>query len=473
MRVSEAFGLGRTQAALDFVDVDTSGDVAVFVDPRALLLFNTEWGQGCVNLVQEFFSEVLRLIGEDRDPRRLLGELHEPNETRLGLSRGRAQGRAIGEDLALQLGQALQRSQAVATGLLQDLEDTVLLIPGIGPDMISDITTNLIRGPLLEYTQEVAEEYGMALERAYPGPVWSPATRRWTAEYADVLRADGRPLILVPKAIVRRRLNYDADEYYEHYILPQLQSEEIEAATELVELLRNGRRRVTKRAVREKYGQGKSVSEQVTLRVPRLLEDYRRNKADVSGPMSHDALADVEEVANPNWDDLLAAVTAIPAGTDDADRYHSAVKDLTTALFYPALTKPVKEQPIHDGRKRIDISFANVAKSGFFYWLALHHPAGHVFIECKNYTGDPGNPELDQLAGRFSPSRGQVGLLICRTLDQKERFIQRCRDTATDRRGFIIALDDSDLEVLVEARKRGDSLGELGYLKTRFDELIM
>ena len=38
MRVSDAFELSRSQPHLDFVDVDTSGDVPVFIDPRALLL---------------------------------------------------------------------------------------------------------------------------------------------------------------------------------------------------------------------------------------------------------------------------------------------------------------------------------------------------------------------------------------------------------------------------------------------------
>ena len=35
MRVSEYCRLGRKQPTLDFVDVDTTGDVRVFIDPRA------------------------------------------------------------------------------------------------------------------------------------------------------------------------------------------------------------------------------------------------------------------------------------------------------------------------------------------------------------------------------------------------------------------------------------------------------
>lgn len=48
---------------------------------------------------------------------------------------------------------------------------------------------------------------------------------------------------------------------------------------------------------------------------------------------------------------------------------------------------------------------------------------------------------------------------------------QRCRDAALDDRGFIIALDDDDLSILVEARK-ADGPEMFDYLIMRFRELI-
>ncbi len=83
------------------------------------------------------------------------------------------------------------------------------------------------------------------------------------------------------------------------------------------------------------------------------------------------------------------------------------------------------------------------------------------------------SPALDQLSGRFSPSRGQFGILVCRTLQNKDLFIQRCRDTALDDRGFIIPLDDDDLGVLVEERQSFSEPDFLPLLKERFDRLVM
>lgn len=95
------------------------------------------------------------------------------------------------------------------------------------------------------------------------------------------------------------------------------------------------------------------------------------------------------------------------------------------------------------------------------------------FGSIKNYGRDLGNPELDQLSGRFSPSRGQVGLLACRDFVDKKLFIQRCRDTAVDQRGYVIALDDGDLSALVDARRADDYATQFQLLQDRFQRLVM
>jgi len=120
------------------------------------------------------------------------------------------------------------------------------------------------------------------------------------------------------------------------------------------------------------------------------------------------------------------------------------VSDMTTNIIrkpliaYPNLTNPIVQHKIHDGRKRIDITYTNMAVNGFFKWVATHYPAPHIFVECKNYGREVGNPELDQLSGRFSPSRGQIGILVCRSFQNEKRFLKGCADTARDFRGFIL-----------------------------------
>lgn len=476
-RVSTVFKLKRSQATLDFVDVDVERDTRVFVSPRALTLMQTDWGDGCVSLIQNFFETVLQLIkdGKDTKAEALLQELREPNETHLGMSQGKSQGRALGDESAHDVWTALSQSAAAKSGLIQDLEDTVLLIHGISVDIVSDITTNIIRGPLIEYTQEQARQLGIPLTQGVPsGPMWHPSRGEWITDFVELPITKTGKLLLVPKAVVRRTSLYDMQYYYRHFMLEQMQREELKAGSALVTMLKKGPK-VHKKDLIEKYGGDKKAVIEQTLKRPDVLDEYRKEMGKRPFlPLSHEDLDNVEGEKPTDWDGLLNAVTSLGTGAEHASAYEKAIEALLTALFYPDLVHPVYQHEIHQGRKRIDIKYTNMAGVGFFEWLAKHYMAPQIFIECKNYRSEVANPELDQLSGRFGRSRGNVGMLICRHFDNKARFEQRCRDTALDDRGYIIALDDADLKALVDARKADDEAAYREYplLRQRFDTLI-
>lgn len=483
MRVSEYFSLGRSQATLDFVDVDVVADTPVFISPKALTLLPSDFGDECVHLVQNFFQTILELIrtGQNDKAESLLRVLREPNETRLGLSKGKARGHALGSESAHDVWQALSQSEAAKSGLLEDLEDTVLMIEGISVDIVSDIATNLIREPLIRYTQEMCELYGIPLQDGVnSGPLWSGSDRIWYSKFVRLPIAASARLLFVPKAIVRTHLQYDSGEYFRHFLLTHMQQVELDANSELVQIIKSGRgrrqitrRRVTKKSLVRKYGSGKKAIVRETRKYPEVLERYKAIKRDETHlPLTLDDIASIEGQARPDWDGLMQEVQDVAVGRVNATRYEKAVEGLLTGVFYPNLTNPVVRHRIHDSRKIIDITYTNMALNGFFRWVATHYPAPHIFVECKNYGSEVGNPELDQLSGRFSPSRGKVGLLVCRSFENKQLFLDRCADTAHDGRGFILPLDDQDLATLTEARKADPLFSNWPLLQNRFQQVV-
>ena len=139
-------------------------------------------------------------------------------------------------------------------------------------------------------------------------------------------------------------------------------------------------------------------------------------------------------------------------------------------LFYPSMCYPTIEREIHDGRKRIDLVFDNCAETGFFYRLSTTYkiPSPFIFVECKNYSNEISNPELDQLSGRFSFNRGRFGILTCRTSENYETLISRCRDTYKDDRGLIIPLIDEDLCNLLDVYDEQNSSSIDVYMQNKF-----
>jgi hypothetical protein len=301
---------------------------------------------------------------------------------------------------------------------LEDLEDTVLMIEGISVDIVSDITTNIIREPLIQYTQRMCEQYEIPIhEDVNSGPLWNSQDKTWYSKFVKMPMVPSGRLLLVPKAVVRTHLQYDSGEYFRHFLLTHMQQVELDANSELVQVIKSGRgrrkttrRRVTKKSLMKKYGTGKQALVRETQKYPEVLARYKAAKRDAKHlPLTLDDIASIEGQTKPDWNRLVQEVVSVREGRTDAGRYEKAIEGLLTALFYPNLTNPIVQHEIHNGRKRIDITYTNMALDGFFRWVATHYPAPHIFIECKNYGKEVGNPELDQLSSRFSPSRGKVG----------------------------------------------------------------
>jgi len=308
----------------------------------------------------------------------------------------------------------LSESRAAKTGFLKDLEDCQLIIPGINRDKISDVTTNIIRQQLAIYTKAQCDFYDIPTSRVALGPLWNQHEGKWEKGYFDLPVHNGKKILLIPKAIVRYTLAYDYQDYYNHFVLNFLQEDEIHAGSSLVKTLKNGNKKVTKKDLKKKYPLTKEFLYTFSRDNPSVLESYKNTKGITIAPLSSEEIEErnPESAQLHNLEHYKTLLSGISAGNDNASKYHNEIKGILTAIFYPSLIYPNKEERIHDERKRIDIVFSNADGKGFFFRLSNQIPCPFVIFECKNYKADLENPELDQISGRFSPSRGQFGMAL-------------------------------------------------------------
>lgn len=465
-----AFRLGKTQPELDFVDVRLDRDNRLFVDPFAIAQQLDPWSQQAAATIGVFFQQVVEDIkaGREQSAVELLSHLREPNETRLGLSRKRPRGAGIGSGQAAQIYTALRESSAVKTGFISGLEEAELMIEGIGHDKISDLTTNVIRNHLVEYTQAQCDLHGVPLQQASLPPMFNPDAMRWESRYVLLPVWRSQAILLVPKSIVRYSPAYHHGHYYQHFVLNFLQAEELSnPRLGLVRVITNKklksqRRVVYKTDLAEKFPRSKELLYEFSRDHPEVLARYREalTRAERSDRGSEVDTEDERVIAEA----LAAVMRQTRRGTENAAAYHHLMIGIVEFIFYPKLVHPRGEQKIHQGRKRIDIVVENSAHEGIFNVLpnVRRIPCPYVAIECKNYGGEVGNPELDQLGGRFSVNRGKVGMLCCREFQDRQLFVQRCRDTFRDDRGLILPIDDGAVLAMLDmigkdARNQVDS----------------
>ncbi len=398
MKISKKFLLNKSQFELDFVDIETDRDTSLFLDPYFVSRCDFAFTRMAQNTIRSYFEYLLTLLknGNIKMAEEIFSHLGEANDICLGMSKGKPRGHGMGPKDTKMIFSQLQQSRAIRTGVMEDIEDFRIFVPNVDKDKVSDMTANIIKKHLIDYTKTQCELLQIPLQKDVPsGMYWDSINLRWHNDYTERLIVEGCPIMLVPKRIVSYTDRYTQGNYKQHFVLNFLQNENLRFQTSLVQKRKDGTRYVTKDSITE--SEPKMTKDYLigfTQRHPEVLRSFKDSVGQAIKPVEGNVLQEInmETIARK----LKLALSDIPVGTDAASTYHQLMIGILEFLLYPNLSNPIKEKEIHDRRKRIDIQFNNSAERGFFYQLPSHShiTCPFIFIECKNYSRDVANPEL-------------------------------------------------------------------------------
>lgn len=472
LTISEHFVLGKSQYDLDFFDAYVKRDTPLFIDPWAIRCADDEFSISAYQKLQSVFGKLITYIreGKEDEALELLNNLHEPRETGLGYTVKTKDGSGVGPEKSQDIYDALVKSKAVQTGLLTDLEDTALHIEGIGPDGISDIVTNIIRLDLIKYTQEQCAMYGIELTPPIQTRVyWNEEKQDFVQGNERSLIIDGKKVLLIPKKILRRHLSISYTDFYEKGILEYEQARHYDTRTSLCRTLKGKKGQVIvkppyKKALKEsgEYNLSRELVLKYIQEHPELLKQYKDKKAEERLlPVDNEGILRKQKRLDNIEADVHAKITklkSIPVGAGSANEYHKHISDCLNTIFNNPgtpnyLSGPKIEDRQNDGRKRIDITFHNSSDKGFFARLSNYGGlfCAKILFECKNYKHDLKNPEYDQMTGRFNNRTSTIGFIVCRTIEEKTKSLETCRDFVLNGRGYVTVLTDEDIVKLLEA----------------------
>jgi len=268
--VTQAFGLPTPTPFLDvFVDTDTP----FVLDPSAVRNSRHPLASKAQDYLRSFFTEVLRcrdsaVQADQLRGRQLLEALHEPNETRLGLTEDGSQGKAFGPEMGRRLWEELQ-TLICRSAALSRLEDLPLFVPGVGKDLTSDLTTRVIFAVLIEYTQEMMKVYPSLAASAVTLPVrlWDPLNLEWYEKDVCLPFAFGKQLLVIPLEWTNGDVRMAPIPFYNHKATQTLQIEQT--------VTHNGvKMKPSKRQLRKQNPDVKKLNSTQTVT---YLQDYERN----------------------------------------------------------------------------------------------------------------------------------------------------------------------------------------------------
>ena len=212
---------------IDFVDVNLETDIRLFIDPCLIELADDSFSKECTAVINSFFKSIFDCCISKNDKKlyALLDFGHEPNETKLGLSRNQSSGRGASPEILFDIFKRVTRDNLIGDGLVKNPMDLCLFIENFAEDRMSDLITNVLRKNLHDFTKSQCNEHEIPLSKTKEvlGSYWNPITLSWETLEDYPLKAGNLTLILVPKTIVRPKYVYSVGRYLQHKILCERQ----------------------------------------------------------------------------------------------------------------------------------------------------------------------------------------------------------------------------------------------------------
>lgn len=425
------------QLEVDFVIPKQTGDLPLCIDPFLLYKSRDPDLRSWHDIVVQHFTAGLEAvrIGNFEEAERIL-DFPEVSEVGFGYGSSNKRGSGLGIALQRILIESLTTSPAVMSRGIRHIEEMQLISPGIGPDRVGDIASNILKDYLIKYTQRQCAIHNIPVEPNVPlEHVFDSADGVWRDGYFDlpISPKDGKAVLLVPRRIVRQ--------------LPWINFENFAKTEFRAYLAAKNRASTTRRLDAVSKAEVTSTSRVETSLIDNYIKQRERSAAE-----AQPFLPPVEDGSRATGEALLTRLNEIPVGQAHAAQYQHAVLDILTFAFCPDLIDGRLEERTLDGTERRDILFTNDSDDSFFDYVRNAHDALIIMFEAKN-VAELTMAALNQSATYLGDRIGRLGFIVTRH-PPGENIARKQITIFNDSqpRKVLLVLTDSDLDQLVQIR---------------------
>src|SRR5260370_19680697 len=198
---------GISQYRVDFVIPRLGIDLPLGIDPFLLYKSRNQDLASLHSIILKAFNYGIELVRNNQvaEARRLF-DFPEVAEIGLGYTKKSKHGAGIGRFLSELIIETLRDSPSLLHRGVRHIEEMQLFSVGIGPDRVSDIAANLLKGYLIDYTQRQCRLWDVPISSGVPIlHIFNPEDFSWHDGYFDlpVSPVDNLPFLFVPRRIVR------------------------------------------------------------------------------------------------------------------------------------------------------------------------------------------------------------------------------------------------------------------------------
>lgn len=435
----DVFGLPLTQHDVDFVIPRLDSDIPLCIDPFLLFKSKRQDLRAAHDLLLGIFFSAFDAIrnGNDERARRLL-DFPEVREIRFGYTEVGIEGRGIGQVYGGAVFEAIRASPFLVERGLRHVEELQLFSLGIAEDRVSDLTANVLKSFLVNYTAAQSRLWSIPLTEGVPLPhVWDHEMEAWTDQYVTIPvdPESGVGILLVPRWIVRQLPWINFDDFLR---------------TDLNAFLKS---RLPGQAVDVRRSKERAV--EITKRNLEVVDAYVDRKERESGSAQPDPPPLLALQKDITGEELLERLKATPIGRKGFSDHQRLVLQLLNRLFEPELVDGEEQVRTASGVEIRDLIFSNNSDLPFLRFLMTSHNNLLVTFECKNVQTLE-VADINQLANYLGDPLGYCGFIVARNPPSKN-ILAKARATYSKQhpRKVILMLCDEDLSIMVAMKKLG------------------
>lgn len=267
----------RIREITEIQQLDFEHDNLLFIDPYRINEQDGELARKAKIKIVKFFNLFFKCIEEgDRTKVEYIGKhLHEINSTKLEYTRINSlpNGKGFSKKDLLQIYDAAKEVE----DYIEDMPDVFVLADNVGPDKISDITTNIIYEELLQFTLNIIKKYNlnMEFEKKYKY-IFDVFEEKWIKKEFNVPIIDNEEILFLPKKIVESYEIFSYENVYKKLVYPFYKIHT--AIHHLIRFLKNNEERPDCKKIKEKYPLKRETVRRFKEEFPK---DYNRYKDEV------------------------------------------------------------------------------------------------------------------------------------------------------------------------------------------------
>ncbi len=259
----------------EIVQLDFEHDNRLFIDPYRINEGESELFARAKKKIINFFDLFFKCIEKnDRETAFYIGkQLHEINATKLGYSRkdGLPRGKGFSrKDLLIIFDEAIKIKEFIT-----DMPDVLILAEKVGPDKVSDLTTNIIYKELIEYTIYIVNKYQLEIDLVNKKKwIFNVEEKKWIKEKILVPHIENEEILFLPKKIVERYEIFSYQNVYRDLVFPFYKANP--AIHRLIKVLKNKEERSDCKKLRKRYPANRETVRNFKLEYPERYTQYKK-----------------------------------------------------------------------------------------------------------------------------------------------------------------------------------------------------